>query len=186
MRLVLGIVIGGALTVGGAYVADALSSAGTKPMVNWDVVAKNLDAVIALVWVAGREWGPGWVQWRRGTQYVGWAPLPPDEIVVEYRDEPVRSRDFVAPRLVSVILPARQQDVFIHETVVVNQTIILRERGPAVAVNPGIAPAIIAAAVGRPLRTFEVRPRILAGTAQIQGAVGVKNGRRVTRSTRTP
>jgi hypothetical protein len=31
-----------------AYVADALSSAGTKPMVNWDVVAKNLDAVIAL------------------------------------------------------------------------------------------------------------------------------------------
>jgi hypothetical protein len=70
--------------------------------------------------------------------------------------------------------------------VVVNQTIILRERGPAVAVNPGIAPAIIAAAVGRPLRTFEVRPRILAGTAQIQGAVGVKNGRRVTRSTRTP
>jgi hypothetical protein len=48
MRLILGIVIGGALTVGGAYVADALSSAGTKPMVNWDVVAKNLDAMIAL------------------------------------------------------------------------------------------------------------------------------------------
>jgi hypothetical protein len=48
MRLILGIVIGGALTVGGAYVADALSRAGTKPMVNWDVVAKNRDAVIAL------------------------------------------------------------------------------------------------------------------------------------------
>ena len=137
------------------------------------------DRELRWVWVAGREWGPGWVQWRRGTQYVGWAPLPPDEIVVEYRDEPdvwifVRSRDFVAPRLVSVILPARQQDVFIHETVVVNQTIILRERGPAVAVNPGIAPAIIAAAVARPLRTFEVRPRILAGTAQIQGAAEVR------------
>jgi hypothetical protein len=137
------------------------------------------DRELRWVWVAGREWGPGWVQWRRGTQYVGWAPLPPDEIVVEYRGQPdvwifVRSRDFVAPRLVSVILPARQQDVFIHETVVVNQTIIRRERGPAVAVNPGIAPAIIAAAVGRPLRTFEVRPRILAGTAQIQGAVEVR------------
>ena len=45
--------------------------------------------------------------------------------------------------------------------------IMLRERGPVVAVNPGIPPAIVAAAVGRPLRTFEVRPRILAGTAQI-------------------
>ncbi len=105
--------------------------------------------------------------------------MPPDEIVVEYRDEPdvwifVRSRDFVAPRLVSVILPVRQQDVFIRETVVVNQTIVIRERGPVVAVNPGIPPAIIAAAVGRPLRAFEVRPRILAGTAQIQGAVEVR------------
>jgi hypothetical protein len=78
-----------------------------------------LDRGLGWVWVAGKEWGPGWVQWRRGTEYVGWAPLPPDEIVVEYRDEPdawifVRSRDFVAPRLESVILPARQQDVFIR------------------------------------------------------------------------
>src|SRR5207245_990462 len=73
-----------------------------------------------------------------------------------------------------VILPARQQDVSIRETVVVNQTIMLRERGPVVAVNPGIPPAIIAAAVGRPLRTFGVRPRILAGTAQIPGAVEVR------------
>jgi hypothetical protein len=40
--------------------------------------------------------------------------------------------------------------------------------------NPGIAPAIVAAAVGRPLRTYEVRPRILAGTAHIQGAVEVR------------
>jgi hypothetical protein len=137
------------------------------------------DRELGWVWVAGREWGPGWVQWRRGTQYIGWAPLPPDEIVVEYRSQPdvwifVRSRDFVAPRLVNVILPPRQQDVFIRETAVMNQTIMLRERGPAVAVNPGIAPAIMAAAVGRPLRTFEVRPRILAGTAPIPGAMEVR------------
>jgi hypothetical protein len=150
------------------------------------------DRELGWVWVAGREWGPGWVQWRRGTQYVGWAPLPPDEIVVEYRDQPdvwifVRSQDFVAPRLVSVILPPRQQDVFIRETAVVNQTIMLRERGPAVAVNPGIAPAIIAAAVGRPLRTFEVRPRILAGTAPIPGAMEVRpQDLRQGRAQRTP
>lgn len=33
------------------------------------------------VWVVGRdsdlEWGPSWVSWRTGGDYVGWAPLPP-------------------------------------------------------------------------------------------------------------
>ena len=46
MRFILGIIIGCVLTIGGAYVADRLSTAGDKPvMVNWDVVAKNLDSV---------------------------------------------------------------------------------------------------------------------------------------------
>ncbi len=48
MRLILGIILGGALTVGGAYVADTLAGAGAKPMVNWDVVGKNFDDVSAL------------------------------------------------------------------------------------------------------------------------------------------
>ena len=30
------------------------------------------------VWVPGREWGPGWVSWRRGRDECGWAPLPPE------------------------------------------------------------------------------------------------------------
>lgn len=37
-------------------------------------------------WVPGREWGPAWVSWRTGGDYVGWAPLPPrgvDEVVYE-------------------------------------------------------------------------------------------------------
>jgi len=28
------------------------------------------------VWVPGTQWGPGWVAWRRGNGFVGWAPLP--------------------------------------------------------------------------------------------------------------
>ncbi len=49
MRVIVGIIIGCALTVGGAYVADTVSTAGAKPvMVNWDVVAKNLDSVTTL------------------------------------------------------------------------------------------------------------------------------------------
>jgi len=49
MRTFFGIIIGIALTVGGAYVVDTMSppAAGSK-MVNWDVVAKNLDTVATL------------------------------------------------------------------------------------------------------------------------------------------
>jgi hypothetical protein len=49
MRLIIGIILGCALTVGGAYVADTVSIATAQPvMVNWDVVAKNLDSVTTL------------------------------------------------------------------------------------------------------------------------------------------
>jgi hypothetical protein len=29
------------------------------------------------LWVPGYEWGPAWVSWRTGGDYIGWAPLPP-------------------------------------------------------------------------------------------------------------
>jgi hypothetical protein len=47
MRLLLGIILGCALTVGGAYLSDQMNagSAGARPMVNWDVVAQNWDSV---------------------------------------------------------------------------------------------------------------------------------------------
>ena len=38
------------------------------------------------VWVPGLEWGPAWVSWRTGGDYVGWAPLPPRR-AGEYWDE---------------------------------------------------------------------------------------------------
>ena len=44
----------------------------------------NLDDY-GWVWVPGYEWGPAWVSWRTGGDYVGWAPLPPqgNEVVYE-------------------------------------------------------------------------------------------------------
>jgi Family of unknown function (DUF6600) len=97
------------------------------------------DPDLGWVWVPAKEWAPAWVQWRSGSQYVGWAPLPPDEIVVEYRDEPdvwvfVRARDFIAPRIATVVLPLRERTVFIRDTVVVNRTMVIRDRGPRIAV----------------------------------------------------
>jgi len=43
----------------------------------------NLDGY-GWVWVPGYEWGPAWVSWRTGGDYVGWAPLPPEDGGVVY------------------------------------------------------------------------------------------------------
>lgn len=49
MRLFLGIIIGCALTVGAAYVADATNSgANARPLVNWDVVGKAVDGLTGM------------------------------------------------------------------------------------------------------------------------------------------
>lgn len=137
------------------------------------------DRDLGWVWVPGDEWAPAWVDWRRGNDYVGWAPSPPDELAMEYRDDPrywifVRPSDVVAPRLTAVILPPRQQTVYFQSTVVVNRTVVIDNRGPRIAVNPGIPPAYIAAAAHRPVNAFTVQPRVLAGTRGVQGAVEIR------------
>jgi hypothetical protein len=129
------------------------------------------------MWIPGTEWGPGWVQWRYGQQYAGWEPLPPDDVIVEYRERPqfwifVRERDLIAPRVVEVILPLRERESFFSETVVVNRTVEIEDR--RFAVNPGIPPTYIAAAYGRPIPSYDVRPRVLAGTTNLPGAVVVR------------
>jgi hypothetical protein len=48
MRIFFGIILGCALTVGGAYLADHTANSGARPMVNWDVVAKNVDGITTL------------------------------------------------------------------------------------------------------------------------------------------
>lgn len=128
------------------------------------------------VWVPGNVWGPAWVDWRYGDEFVGWAPLPPDEVIVEYRADPtfwlfVRVVDLIAPqpRYVYVSLPERRR--IWQQTILVNSAVFVRER--RFAVNPGISPTLVAAAARRPLRTFTVRPQIVVGTANIQGAVQI-------------
>ena len=139
------------------------------------------DDEMGWVWVPGRVWGPGFVNWRRGGQrgaeYVGWAPEPPDDVIVEVRDDPrywvfVRAPDFLAPRIVDVVVPPRERIVLIRETVVENRTVFVRDRG--FAVNPGIPPAFVAAAVGRPITTYRVRPVVFAGTANLPDATIVR------------
>jgi hypothetical protein len=47
MRLILGIILGCALTIGGAYVSDSTAAAGAQ-MVNWDVVGKNVNTLTGM------------------------------------------------------------------------------------------------------------------------------------------
>ncbi|MCC6891146.1 MAG: hypothetical protein IT536_21690 [Hyphomicrobiales bacterium] len=49
MRTLFGIVLGCALTIGAVYVADRVGSRTNNPaMVNWDIVAKNVDELATL------------------------------------------------------------------------------------------------------------------------------------------
>lgn len=149
------------------------------------------DREMGWVWVPGNEWGPAWVNWRRGegpavaargsrnasdVRYIGWSPLPPDDVVVEYRDNPdvwifVRAGDIVAPRINTVIIRERRPEI-LQRTVIVNRTVVVRDRG--VIVNPGIAPSYVAAFAGRPVVSYEVRPRVIAGTSRINNAIEVR------------
>ncbi len=132
------------------------------------------DDELGWVWIPGDDWAPAWVDWRQGDNerddYVGWAPLPPDELIFAYDDNPaywsfVRPRDLIAPRLAAVFLPLAQRATFMHRTIMVNRTVVMRDRH--FAVNPGISPTHIAEASGRPIRSYDVRPRVLASKTHI-------------------
>jgi hypothetical protein len=46
------------------------------------------------VWFPGSDldWGPAWVSWRTGGDYVGWAPLPPRGPGIAYEGQPIGGR----------------------------------------------------------------------------------------------
>jgi len=51
MRLIFGMILGAALTVGGAYVVDTSKAPGAEQqrMVNWDVVSRNVDSLTTII-----------------------------------------------------------------------------------------------------------------------------------------
>ncbi len=137
------------------------------------------DADFGWFWVPGDVWGPAWVDWRYGDQYVGWAPEPPDEIAVEVDDEPaywsfVTAGDVIAPSIAAVLLPLDRRAEFFRRTALVNRPVMMRGSDRRFAVDPGIPPGNIAAIRGRPVPTYKVRPRVLAGTTALPGAIQVR------------
>jgi hypothetical protein len=130
-------------------------------------------------WVPGDEWAPAWVNWRRGDSFVGWAPLPPDDVVYEYDDNPdtwifVEPRYMAAPRLRSYYLPQQRTAFVLRSTVMVNRSFSANRSGARIAVNPGISPGVIGAASRSAIPTFRVRLRVLASTQGVNGGVFVR------------
>ena len=130
-------------------------------------------------WVPGDEWAPAWVNWRRGDTVVGWAPLPPDDVIYEYDDNPdtwvfVEPRFMAAPRLRGYYMPPQRREFVLRSTVMVNRSFSANRQGVRIAVNPGISPALIGAASRSAVPTFRVRPRVLASTQGVSGGVAVR------------
>lgn len=127
-------------------------------------------------WVPGDEWAPAWVNWRYGDEFVGWAPLPPDELVESYEVEPaywmfVPGRYMISPRLRTYYVPVYRRSVILRTTRVVNRTFPVHG---GLAVNPGISPAFVARVSRTPVATYRVRPRVFASTQGVAGAVPIR------------
>ncbi len=56
------------------------------------------DRSLGWFWVPGDEWAPAWVDWRYGGDDIGWAPMPPDDLVDAY-DERAGVLEFRAAAL---------------------------------------------------------------------------------------
>ena len=83
------------------------------------------DTDLGWCWVPGNVWAPAWVSWRKSNDYVGWAPLPPDNdgysvgAQVSNLDLPrnnwffIPTRSFLKPQLsAEIVFGSRQPDVF--------------------------------------------------------------------------
>jgi hypothetical protein len=131
---------------------------------------------IGWFWVPGDEWAPAWVDWRYGDDYVGWAPLPPDDMIDTYDAEPqywafVPLRYIGEPDLRRHYMPLNRGTVLLRDTRIINRPVHVE--GRRFWVNPGLAPGFIAGRTHVPLHAYQVRPRVFTATTGVQGAVSV-------------
>src|SRR5664279_1564337 len=135
------------------------------------------DRAIGWFWVPGDEWAPAWVDWRYGGDNVGWAPLPPDDLVDAYDEQPnywvyVPLRYIGEPQLRSHFMSRDRSMIMLRETRLINRPV--RVEGRRLWVNPGLAPGFIAGRTHVALHAYQVRPRVFGATTSVQGAVIVR------------
>jgi hypothetical protein len=100
------------------------------------------DDKVGWCWVPGNAWAGAWVAWRRGNDYVGWAPLPPDrdgyavDVDVTTAEPPqpdwifIPPKQFLQPRLSTVVVfgddhpDVFQKTKFVGPVVVQNNIVV--------------------------------------------------------------
>jgi hypothetical protein len=94
------------------------------------------------VWIPGTRWAPAWVTWYEGSDYVGWAPLPPDEgfsaeVGISFSNYHyyapreavfVPSGFFLSTRIRDVIVPRSRNVTIINNTRNINNITIVNNR----------------------------------------------------------
>ncbi|HEY1472656.1 MAG TPA: DUF6600 domain-containing protein [Pseudolabrys sp.] len=135
------------------------------------------DRQIGWFWVPGDEWAPAWVDWRYGDDNVGWAPLPPDDLIDTYEERPeywsfVPLRYIAEPRLRTYFVPRDRRTFLLRETRIVNRPVHVE--GRRMWVNPGLAPGFIAGRTHLEMHSYQVRPRVFGATVGVQGALTVR------------
>ena len=128
-------------------------------------------------WVPGDDWAPAWVDWRYGGDDIGWAPLPPDDLVDAYDDDAeywsfVPMRYIGEPELRRYYVPPDRRIAILRETRIINRPVHIE--GRKVWVNPGLSPGFISGRTHVALHAYNVRPRVFDSTAGVQGAVTIR------------
>ena len=115
------------------------------------------------VWVPGSEWGPGWVAWRSGGGYTGWAPLGPSVNTVRITEYETRSiptehyvfveeRHLAEPHVHERVVNVQQNVTIINQTT--NITNITRVNNTVV--NNSVSTAQIERSTGRPVERTKI------------------------------
>lgn len=137
------------------------------------------------VWIPGTEWGPAWVSWRRSSDYIGWAPLPPDAWsskgfnagVDSYFDIGpglytfLRVVDFGEPTYVGRVVEPEQNVNIINNTTNITRVVYKTVNNKTTVVNEGPDITVINKAARRPVQQLKVQ-RVNAansGAAKVEG-----------------
>ena len=141
------------------------------------------------VWFLGSDldWGPAWVSWRTGGDYVGWAPLPPRGPGIVYEGQPIGGRvdiefdigpayyNFIDARFIGEpvlrdrIYPWSQNVNYINNTVNVTNITVQNN----VVYNYGPDYNVLSARSSRPIQrlTIERQPSTNLSVAARSGAL---------------
>jgi hypothetical protein len=139
------------------------------------------DASYGWVWVPGDVWAPAWVSWRYGSDWVGWAPLPPDVdwsygIGIRYSSSSLDRRivsggwcfvtvnDFASRRIRGRVLPVSRNVTLIQETRNVTRYVDVNSR----PVERGLRVDMIERATGKRIPRYEITERSVGGRGGVQ------------------